>query len=204
MSAQSPDLGRAFLTPVFATLVVVNVLHLVEGKDSLLAMLGTAAALAFYAVLAYMYLRRGKATGTNRKAGVWIVAGIATLSPFFIPLVGLGGAGEAAKIGGAVLVVVGIGLSTWALLHLRTNISVVPQSRKLVTTGPYRLFRHPLYVFEYITAVGLVALSGGGWAWLLVVALGILQVLRARWEEELLLTQIPDYAAYSSTTRGFS
>lgn len=170
----------------------------------MLATFGTVAALAFYAVLTVMYLRRGAASRTDRRPEVWLAAGAATFSPFLLPLVGPGGARPTAEAIGSLLVAIGIGLSTWALLHLRTNISVVPQSRELATTGPYRMFRHPLYVFEYVGAVGLVLLAGGGWAWLVLTVLGALQVLRARWEEQLLQEQIPEYAQYRSSTRGFS
>jgi len=201
-----PDLGRIALVPVFLGLLVVNLARLLErgtGRTAL-EVGGTLAALVFYAVLTVMYLRRGAATETDRRPAVWLAAGAATFAPFLVPLVGPDHAGSTAVAVGSALVVVGVGLSTWSLLTLRTNISVVPQARELASTGPYRWFRHPLYVFEYVAAIGLALLSGGGLAWLVVVALGVLQVLRARWEEKLLSEQLPGYAAYAARTPGFS
>jgi protein-S-isoprenylcysteine O-methyltransferase Ste14 len=175
-----------------------------EAHRNVLEIGGTVAALVFYAVLVVMYLRRGAASGTDRRPTVWLAAGAATFSPFLIPLVGMGGAGTSAAALGSALVVAGVGLSIWSLLSLRTNISVVPQARELSTSGPYRWFRHPLYVFEYVSAIGLVLLSGGGLAWLVLLGLGLLQVLRARWEEKLLREELPGYAAYAARTPGFS
>ena len=201
-----PDLGRIALVPVFLGLLVVNLARLLErgtGRTAL-EVGATLAALVFYAVLTVMYLRRGAATETDRRPAVWLAAGAATFAPFLVPLLGPDHASSTAVAAGSALVVVGVGLSTWSLLILRTNISVVPQARELASTGPYRWFRHPLYVFEYVAAIGLALLSGGGLAWLVVVALGVLQVLRARWEEKLLSEQLPGYAAYAARTPGFS
>lgn len=204
-SALKPDVGRAILVPVFCALLTINVSRLLDtdAGRSTLALAGTLTAMAFYAVLVVFYLRRGPASETDRRPGRWLAAGGATFSPFLIPIVGPGDASAGRIAVGSALVTLGVALAVWALLHLRTNISVVPQSRGLAASGPYRLFRHPLYAFECISAVGLVLIHGGGWAWLVVVALIVLQVLRAHWEEVLLREQVKGYAAYAARTPGF-
>lgn len=203
---RAPDLGRIVLVPVFTALLALNVALLLDrgAERSVLEVSGTIAALVLYAILTVLYIRRGAASETDRRPGVWLAAGAATFSPFLLPLLGAGDAGSTEVVVGSALVLIGIGLSTWSLLSLRTNISVVPQARELATTGPYRWFRHPLYVFEYLAAIGLVLLNGGGLAWVVLLALGVLQVLRARWEEKLLTEQLPGYAAYAARTPGFS
>jgi protein-S-isoprenylcysteine O-methyltransferase Ste14 len=200
------DVGRMILVPLFVSLLVLNAWRLLDpgSPRSLLQVISTVAALAFYGLLTIMYLRRGAASSTDRRVTRWIVAGLATFSGFFIPLVGPGAPSNNLLALGSLLVAVGIALSAWALLHLRTNISVVPQSRELASSGPYRFFRHPLYVFEYISAIGLAIVNGGGWGWAIVLALAVLQVLRARWEEALLHEQVEGYSAYAARTRGFS
>ncbi|GAA4109750.1 hypothetical protein GCM10022415_03090 [Knoellia locipacati] len=199
-------MGRLILVPVFAALLVLNATKLLGAgtETHLLESAGTVTALAFYGVLVILYIRRDAATDTDRRWERWLVAGVATFSGFAIPLVGAGGTGSGLAAVGTALIVVGVGLSVWALLHLRTNISVVPQSRGLASEGPYRFFRHPLYVFEYISAIGLAIVNGGGWAWVVVAIIGVLQILRARWEEQLLRERVPGYAAYAERTRGFS
>ncbi|MFC7486695.1 methyltransferase family protein [Knoellia sp. CPCC 206453] len=200
------DLGRLILVPLCVALIILNTGALLDADTdrSVLQVVSTIAALAFYTVLTVMYLGRGVATRTDRRPDRWLVAGLATFSGYFVPLVGAGDAGEVEVGVGSALIAVGVALSIWALLHLRTNISVVPQSRDLASSGPYRVFRHPLYVFEYISAVGLAMVHGGGWAWAIVIVLAVLQILRARWEEALLHEQVEGYAAYAARTRGFS
>ncbi|EAP97555.1 hypothetical protein JNB_18833 [Janibacter sp. HTCC2649] len=200
------DLGRLVFVPFCVALVILNTMSLLDPDKghTPLQVVSTVAALAFYTVLTVMYLRRAAPTRTDGHLGRGVVAGIATFSGFVIPLVAPGGAGQAVVAVGSAFVAVGITLSVWALLHLRTNISVVPQSRQLASSGPYRFFRHPLYVFEYISAIGLAIVNGGGWGWAVVLVLAVLQVLRARWEEALLHEQVEGYSAYAARTRGFS
>jgi len=74
------------------------------------------------------------------------------------------------------------------------------EARKLVTDGPYARIRHPLYLGEAISIVGLML------QYLSPVAVAIVgvqlsfQLLRMK-NEELILTRIyPEYDAYKSRT----
>ena len=74
---------------------------------------------------------------------------------------------------------------------------------ELVTAGPYRLVRHPIYTGILLGAVGTaVALS---WPWLAVVALlGTYFVHSAFVEERNMTARFPEaYPAYRRTSRMF-
>jgi len=85
----------------------------------------------------------------------------------------------------------------WALalvLRSRTELgaawSLVPDANQgtgLVTTGPYRIVRHPIYLGLTLLAMG-EALAFGSWPALMVVLFGIVPTFawRARAEEKLL------------------
>lgn len=61
---------------------------------------------------------------------------------------------------GAILTCsLGVALALWGLIHLRGNFSIMVEGRALVTSGPYRWIRHPIYLGEIITLAGLVWLS---------------------------------------------
>jgi protein-S-isoprenylcysteine O-methyltransferase Ste14 len=71
----------------------------------------------------------------------------------------------------------------------------------LVTSGPYRLVRHPIYAGIMIASIGTaVALS---WAWLIAAALaGVYFSYSAIVEERNLTEQFPDtYPVYRSSTK---
>jgi protein-S-isoprenylcysteine O-methyltransferase Ste14 len=105
---------------------------------------------------------------------------------------------------GLVLFALGLGLAIWARVHIGRNWGT-PMTQKddpeLVTSGPYRLVRHPIYSGILVAGVGTaVALS---WFWLVVVGLaGIYFIYSANVEERYLAGQFPDtYPAYKRSTK---
>jgi protein-S-isoprenylcysteine O-methyltransferase Ste14 len=71
----------------------------------------------------------------------------------------------------------------------------------LVTRGPYRHLRHPIYLGEALIALG-APLTLGCRAVLVLTALALLVlVLRIAREEEALARTFPDYARYAASTK---
>ena len=87
-----------------------------------------------------------------------------------------------------------------SVLALGTCFGVLPEARGLVTRGPYRLVRHPVYLGELGACAGLVL--GAPSAWNLTAAAVLLgaQLVRMRLEERALETEFPEYAAYAAHT----
>ena len=60
----------------------------------------------------------------------------------------------------------GIVLSAWAILTLaraRTNILPHRAADRLITTGPYRIWRHPIYMAETMILLGAAQVTGNIW-----------------------------------------
>jgi protein-S-isoprenylcysteine O-methyltransferase Ste14 len=105
---------------------------------------------------------------------------------------------------GLVLFAAGLGFAIWARVHLGTNWGT-PMTQKddpeLVTSGPYRWVRHPIYAGILLAGAGTaVALS---WSWLLAVALaGVYYGYSAPVEERYLTERFPDtYPRYRRSTK---
>ena len=105
-----------------------------------------------------------------------------------------------------VLFALGLGFAIWARVHIGRNWGT-PMSQKnepeLVTSGPYRLIRHPIYSGVLLAGVGTaVALS---WTWLIAVALaGVYIVYSATVEERNMAKQFPEnYPVYRHSTKMF-
>jgi protein-S-isoprenylcysteine O-methyltransferase Ste14 len=105
---------------------------------------------------------------------------------------------------GLVLFALGLGFAIWARVHIGRNWGH-PMSQKqepeLVTSGPYRLVRHPIY--SGIIAAGLGTALALSWFWLVPIALaGCYFVYSATAEERYLTGQFPDsYPAYKHSTK---
>ena len=87
-------------------------------------------------------------------------------------------------------------LGVWAVWHLRTAFSIVPQARQLVTTGPYRFARHPIYAAYLLQYVGtLLAFASVPFALVLTMWLAFV-VVRIHFEERVLQSSFPKYERY--------
>lgn len=93
----------------------------------------------------------------------------------------------------------------WVLTNLGANVSetvlVKPQHR-LVTSGPYRWVRHPLYTdgITLFVSIGLMAANWFILLWGLVAAFGIRLVVIPREEAELEARFAEDYRRYRRST----
>ena len=86
------------------------------------------------------------------------------------------------------------------------NFNVHPQpkvSGVLVTSGPYRLIRHPMYTTVLLSAAAMACVASQWSAWMLWLALLATLVTKARMEEQWLREHHPQYAAYCLRCKGF-
>src|SRR5581483_11096310 len=100
----------------------------------------------------------------------------------------------------AGLALVGILITLWSLATLGRCFGLFPEARGLVTRGPYRIVRHPVYVGELISGFGLLLPIVSVWTVLVFVAFVCLQLWRTRNEERALQVVFPEYAAYRART----
>ncbi|MBO0821721.1 MAG: isoprenylcysteine carboxylmethyltransferase family protein [Nocardiopsaceae bacterium] len=105
---------------------------------------------------------------------------------------------------GLALFVLGLALTLWARLYIGRNWGM-PMTRRdepeLVTTGPYRLVRHPIYTGVLVAMLG-TALATSLYGLIAVVVLGAYFGYSATREEAFLAGQFPDrYPAYKRSTK---
>jgi protein-S-isoprenylcysteine O-methyltransferase Ste14 len=78
----------------------------------------------------------------------------------------------------------------------------VSDEHVIVSRGPYRFIRHPIYVGDLLLLFGL-ELALNSWFVLGVLALAPVVLLQAVREEKKLARSLPDYEAYCSATKRF-
>jgi protein-S-isoprenylcysteine O-methyltransferase Ste14 len=94
---------------------------------------------------------------------------------------------DTAYFAGVAIQVVGFALWMTARYQLGASFSVAAQAKRLVTTGLYAKFRHPIYLFAQAAFFG-VFLAGHVWriGLLFIVLSSFGQMRRARREEAVL------------------
>jgi len=103
--------------------------------------------------------------------------------------------------------VLGVALATWAISANRPgnfNIRPIPKAgAALVTQGPYRWIRHPMYTAFLLGAWALARTAVRDEAWLAWYVLTLVLWLKSRYEERWMLAQHPGYADYRQQTKRF-
>jgi protein-S-isoprenylcysteine O-methyltransferase Ste14 len=107
------------------------------------------------------------------------------------------------QIVSGLLVGAGSLMSVLVLWRLGKSFSIMPEARVLVTSGPYAYARHPLYAVEIITILGSALQFRQPWALLLAAGVTAMQVIRSLFEEQVLTSAYPEYAAYRAKTARF-
>jgi protein-S-isoprenylcysteine O-methyltransferase Ste14 len=111
------------------------------------------------------------------------------------------GAWDLQRCLGAALMLLGIGGIATARYQLGKSFSVTAQAHQLVTHGIYSKIRNPIYVFGGIMLAGFVLVLHRPVLWVVLLALVVMQTLRARREARVLEAAFGDaYREYRRKT----
>jgi protein-S-isoprenylcysteine O-methyltransferase Ste14 len=100
--------------------------------------------------------------------------------------------GAALSVAGLALIVTGIALMLWSFLTLRrANTTVIPweQVSVIVSSGPFRLSRNPIYLADAITYLGGSLLIHSWWSLLLLPGIVLVMQRKVIDREERYLTE---------------
>lgn len=108
------------------------------------------------------------------------------------------------QIVGSVLFVAGLALAVWARIYLGRNWGM-PMTKKdepeLVTSGPYRYVRHPIYSGLLLAVLG-TALATNLYLLIALVLVGAYFIYSATVEERLMTDTFPGaYGKYKTATK---
>lgn len=82
-----------------------------------------------------------------------------------------------------------------------SRIIEVSKNQKVISTGPYRIVRHPMYLGVLIMFLATPFALGSYWAIIPFTALPVIFVMRILNEEKLLSEQLPGYKEYCTKIR---
>jgi len=114
-----------------------------------------------------------------------------------LPHVALGATWSAVSL---ILTIGGTLASVAVLTRLARAFAIFPEARAFIDTGPYRFVRHPLYLTEIASLLGIMLGFRQPWAAMVVAATIALQLRRMAFEEDVLAQTYPTYEAYRRKT----
>jgi protein-S-isoprenylcysteine O-methyltransferase Ste14 len=104
-----------------------------------------------------------------------------------------------------VSVILGVLLMIWAIGVMRlSNLNVMPDLKDncvLVTSGPYRVIRHPMYAGGLLITLSLVLNHPTLLRWEYWLVLAVNLHFKLRYEEKLLAGKFPGYSDYKQRTK---
>jgi protein-S-isoprenylcysteine O-methyltransferase Ste14 len=111
--------------------------------------------------------------------------------PLFISL-----AGNALVLLGFLIVFLVYKENTFA----SATIELAPE-QKVISTGPYKLVRHPMYMGAFLLLVGIPLSLGSRWGLLVIALMMPALIWRIIGEEKFLAKNLPGYPEYQKTVR---
>lgn len=85
----------------------------------------------------------------------------------------------------------------------KSRIQITPDTTpdtKLISTGPYRYLRHPMYTGLLLLGLGLLLEQPELWRVVSYIGLIVTLIYKARFEESILLKAFAEYGNYQKKT----
>jgi protein-S-isoprenylcysteine O-methyltransferase Ste14 len=156
--------------------------------------------IAFLLLLGASVVLRARPTGKARGLQPRIAAFVGAFLVYAIPFFPRRELSVTAEMVSTLLVLLGSAAALVALVRLGSSFSMMAEARRLVTSGPYRFVRHPLYLAEELAIIG-ISMQFFSLSTALVLAVQIAFQLRRMYNEEAVLAEtFPEYAAYQQRT----
>jgi len=196
--------GRATLVAFFGMLATAKAMAFLSTlrrtELNVLELASQVANLAFVLLVLCMAGIRLKPQRTSNGWESRLTALVGTFLPLLLLALPFTEASPALRIVGLIMIAIGWVLSAYVIVWLGRAFSVMPQARRLVTSGPYGMVRHPLYLSEEVAFLGLVLLNFSPAALALAAVHWPFQLRRMVNEEKVLLATFPEYLKYSAHT----
>jgi protein-S-isoprenylcysteine O-methyltransferase Ste14 len=93
--------------------------------------------------------------------------------------------------------------TTWSMWILRRSFSITVEARALVTAGPYRWIRHPVYLGEVMATLAVMVWRLSVLNIMIFALFVSIQFSRAYLEERKLLSTFPDYRNFADRSWWF-
>jgi protein-S-isoprenylcysteine O-methyltransferase Ste14 len=106
---------------------------------------------------------------------------------------------------GYLLLITGTAITTWAQAVNRffePGVRIqTERGHHVVDTGPYAVIRHPGYFAACLLFPGIALALGSWWSLIPAAFAALLIIIRTKWEDRMLHTELDGYSAYAKRVR---
>lgn len=103
-----------------------------------------------------------------------------------------------------LLEIIALVIGFWGIITMRkSRLNVFPDVLKgssLISSGPYKLIRHPMYLSLFLLSISLLLTESNTLRIIIVIILCINLLFKVEFEEKLLKKKFPGYKDYASRT----
>jgi len=193
--------SRLIPTLLFTTMATVSLLGVGSAPSPSAAVFHALSATLWGLFIVLINIRPAPLRRNRSPVGV-VVALLSQLAVIAVGLFGARTDGGVAVLASDVLLISGLAFAIGSVAVLGRCFGILPDVRGLVTHGPYRFVRHPLYLGELTAVLGIVLGSRQPlWAGVTWVACLGLQLARTGYEERNISAEFPQYAEYAARTK---
>jgi protein-S-isoprenylcysteine O-methyltransferase Ste14 len=188
------DLTARFMVVVLFTLLAIRIAgdFLETGRLTGLLLLASETLVVILTVM------RRSSSIVDRSPRARVLTAISMMGPFLVrPATTTALAPEAATV---LLSGVGLSVVIGGKLSLGRSFGLMPANRGIVSTGLYRVVRHPIYLGYLITHIGFFAANPTPWNAVILICADLALMWRAVCEEQT-LQQDPSYQSYLQAVR---
>lgn len=104
----------------------------------------------------------------------------------------------------ATFLCISVLLMIWAVAAMKkSRLRIMPDPHRdalLITAGPYRYIRHPMYTAVLLACIGLLCAHFSFLRFCYWAALSLVLVMKMMYEEKMLSKKFEQYTAYSKNT----
>ncbi len=106
---------------------------------------------------------------------------------------------------GIIITIPGLILGLWAMLYnpyFELTVRIQKErDHKVITSGPYKLIRHPGYAGEILNLISTPFILGSVWGFVPIGIIVLIFIVRTALEDRTLKMELPGYEEYAKQTR---